>query len=103
MKEGVIIGKISKGKLNAIKTLVFYALAIIAIVLINISGEFKSGPCTPNLDFFSILFLCPVSFVFMMINAVKTFTLNRETKYSFYIHLIFLIPWVYFLFYYWFK
>jgi len=53
------------------KTLVYYAAVIVIVALVNILPGFKSGPCTPNLDFFIpiLAFLC--SIVLCVINGVR--------------------------------
>lgn len=38
----------NREKRNAILSLTFYVVAVIAAILINVSGQFKSGPCTPG-------------------------------------------------------
>jgi len=48
-------------KQNAILTIVFYCLAGILIYIFNSFKEFKSGPCTPNLDFLSLILIGPIS------------------------------------------
>lgn len=74
-------------KRNALLSIIFYAISIIAIVIINLSGEFKSGPCTPNLDFLSVFFLVILGIILLIFNAILAFGLKKETKYSFFIHL----------------
>ena len=78
-------------KRNALLTTIFYVISIITVVSINLSGKFKSGPCTPNLDFFSIILVAILSIILLIINAILAFGLKRETKYSFFIHLFVII------------
>ncbi|AWG23492.1 hypothetical protein FFWV33_19115 [Flavobacterium faecale] len=84
-------------KRNTLKTLVFYAFVFVCILFVNISGKFKSGPCTPNLDVLSIFLIGPVSFILMLVNGIKYFHMERETKFSFYLHFICLLIWILFL------
>jgi hypothetical protein len=81
-------------KRNALLSLIFYVLVTIAIVLINISGKFKSGPCTPNLDVMSFFLIGPISLILLMINGIQIFWMKKQTKYSFFIHLAALIIWI---------
>jgi len=50
-------------KRNALITFCGYIVAVLATVYFNNSPEFKSGSCTPNLDFLSLFLFSPVSFV----------------------------------------
>ncbi len=81
-------------KRNALLSIIFYVISIIVIVIINLSGQFKSGPCTPNLDVFSIFFVAITNIILLVVNAILTFVLKRETKYSFCIHLSVFAIWV---------
>jgi len=83
-----MFGKLNKKYSNALLSFNFYALAILVIFLIAISGRFKSGPCTPNLDILSVIFLYLISFILLLINGVRVFYYKKPNKYSFYIHLI---------------
>ena len=83
---------------NALVSAAFYFIAIIAIIVFNVSDEFKSGPCTPNFDIFSVFLLGPLSAILLIKNGIQTFLLKRETSYSFRIHLIALLIWVIVLF-----
>ncbi|POY41009.1 hypothetical protein C3L50_00330 [Flavobacterium alvei] len=74
-------------KRNALLSIIFYVISIIAVVIINLSGQFKSGPCTPNLDFFSIFIVAILNVILLITNAISTFGLKKETKNSFFIHL----------------
>ena len=79
---------------NALLSIIFYVISVIAILIINLSGQFKSGPCTPNLDFFSIFIVAILNIILLIINAISTFGLKRETRYSYFIHLFIFIIWV---------
>ncbi|WP_269225415.1 hypothetical protein [Flavobacterium eburneipallidum] len=81
-------------KRNALLSILFYAISIVAIVIINLSGQFKSGPCTPNLDVFSIFLVAILNIILLVVNAISTFGLKKETKYSFYIHLSVFVIWI---------
>lgn len=78
-------------KKNAILSIIFYVISIITIVIINLSGKFKSGPCTPNLDFASVFLVAILSIILLIFNAILAFVLKKETKYSFFIHLFVIV------------
>lgn len=80
-------------KHNALLSIIFYFIAVLTIILINTSGKFKSGPCTPNLDFFSVIFLGLLNLILLIINGVLAFVMKKPTKYSFITHLIALTIW----------
>ena len=79
---------------NALLTILFYIVSISAIIYFNFSDDFKSGPCTPNLDLISFMLFGPVILVLSLVNAFTTYKLKRETKYSFFIHFIALFIWL---------
>jgi hypothetical protein len=79
---------------NALKSISFYLIAVLVIVFINVSGEFKSGPCTPNLDLLSFFLLGPLIVILMVINGILAFVMDKSTKHSFYIHLFALSTWM---------
>jgi hypothetical protein len=79
---------------NALLSITFYVIAVLTIIIINVSGKFKSGPCTPNLDLLSFFFLGPLSFILLVINGISKVVMNKQTKYSFIIHLLALIIWI---------
>ncbi|WP_411812366.1 hypothetical protein ACLB9Y_04290 [Chryseobacterium scophthalmum] len=81
-------------KKNALKSIVFYIIAILVIVVINISGKFKSGPCTPNLDVLSVFVFMILNVILLIINGIKTFVMKKETKLSTIVHLAVLIIWI---------
>lgn len=81
-------------KNNAIKSIVFYVIAILIIVLINISGKFKSGPCTPNLDVLSIFIFIILNVILLIINGIKAFAMKKEMRLSTIVHLAVLIIWI---------
>lgn len=81
-------------KRNVLLSIIFYVVSLVVIVIINLSGQFKSGPCTPNLDFFSIFLLVVLNVILLITNAVLTFGLKRETRYSFFVHLFVFIIWI---------
>jgi hypothetical protein len=78
----------------AIKTLTFYAASLLIIGLINMSGEFRSGPCAPDLDVLSILCIGPLSLIFLIINIFQKLLSNRPTTYSAVIHSFIFIVWI---------
>ncbi|WP_175621670.1 hypothetical protein [Chryseobacterium schmidteae] len=81
-------------KKNALKSIVFYVIAILVIALINISGKFKSGPCTPNLDVLSVFIFIILNVILLIINGVKAFVMKKETKLSTIVHLAVLIIYI---------
>jgi len=78
-------------KRNAVLTLIFYVISIFTIVIINVSGKFKSGPCTPNLDVFSVFIVIAINIILLFINGLRGLVMKKPTKLSFLIHLIILI------------
>lgn len=74
-------------KRNALISIGFYVLFIMVIIAINVSGKFKSGPCTPNLDFLSVFLLVILNVVLLLINGIRAFLLGKETRLSFVVHL----------------
>jgi hypothetical protein len=87
----------STEKRNATLSVMFYAISITAVIFFNLSGQYKSGPCTPNLDVFSIYFVSILNTILLIINAILTFGLKRQTRYSYFIHLSVFIIWITFL------
>jgi hypothetical protein len=79
---------------NAAKTMMFYGVATLIIILINISGLFKSGPCSPNLDVLSVFFIGPISFILFLWNLYLRVLSKRLTLYSLLIHLVVFGGWV---------
>lgn len=81
-------------KKNALKSIIFYAMAILTIVAINVSGKFKSGPCTPNLDVFSVFVFIILNIILLIVNGIKAFVTKKQTRISFIIHFVALMIWV---------
>lgn len=81
-------------KKNALKSIIFYVLALLTIVIINFSGKFKSGPCTPNLDVLSVFIFIILNVILLIINGIKAFVMNKQTKVSTIVHFIALIIWL---------
>ena len=81
-------------KKNALKSIVFYIIAILVIVVINISGKFKSGPCTPNLDVLSVFIFIILNVILLIINGIKAFAMKKEMRLSIIVHLAVLIIWI---------
>ncbi len=81
-------------KKNALKSIMFYLIAILTIIVINVSGKFKSGPCTPNLDVLSVFILAILNVILLIINGIKAFIMKKETKISTIVHLAVLIIWI---------
>lgn len=89
--------KIAENK-NVFFTILFYAVSIIVVVIINSSGKFKTGPCNPGLDIMSAFLLVVFNIIFLIATAISTFVLKKKTKSLFFIHLsIFLIWSIYIL------
>lgn len=80
-------------KKNAVKSIVFYFAATLIVVVMNVSGNFKSGPCTPNFDVFSVFIFVILNILLFLINGIKAFVLKRQTKLSTIIHFI-LVIWI---------
>lgn len=81
----------SEEKKNALKSIVFYLIAILIIVAINISGKFKSGPCTPNLDVLSMFTVFILNVILLIINFIKAFIMKRKNRLSVVVHLVALL------------
>jgi hypothetical protein len=81
-------------KKNALISILFYAISILIIIAINVSGKFKSGPCTPNLDILSVFILVVLNIILLVINGIKAFVIKKQTNLSFVIHFVFLIIWI---------
>ena len=84
-------------KKNALKSIIFYAIAILTIVAINVSGKFKSGPCTPNLDVFSVFIVVALNVILLIVNAIKAFVMKKQTRLSFVVHFVALIVFIIFI------
>lgn len=84
----------SQEKKSALKSIMFYLIAILTIIVINVSGKFKSGPCTPNLDVLSVFILAILNVILLIINGIKAFIMKKETKLSTIVHLAVLIIWI---------
>lgn len=84
----------SQEKKDALKSIVFYIIAILVIVVINISGKFKSGPCTPNLDVLSVFIFIILNVILLIINGIKAFAMKKEMRLSTIVHLAVLIIWI---------
>ncbi|OBW42722.1 hypothetical protein AB670_00935 [Chryseobacterium sp. MOF25P] len=84
----------SQEKKNALKSIMFYLIAILTIIVINVSGKFKSGPCTPNLDVLLVFILAILNVILLIINGIKAFIMKKETKLSTIVHLAVLIIWI---------
>jgi uncharacterized membrane protein len=65
----------------------YYVLALAAVVYFVKSGNFKSGPCNPGLDFVSIFLFLLISFILLIISIYKTIK-NREKKYLLFINIV---------------
>lgn len=82
---------------NTILTFGLYVLAVLAVTFINLSGQFKSGPCTPNLDLLSFFLLGPLSFIGSLITAFETFFKKKPYRGAFFVNLLALGAWWVFL------
>jgi hypothetical protein len=52
-------------------TLIYYVVAFATVIYIEKSGNFRSGPCTPNLDIFAPLMFFIISVIMMIVNVTK--------------------------------
>jgi hypothetical protein len=52
-------------------TLIYYVVAFAAVIYIEKSGNFRSGPCTPNLDIFAPLMFFIMSVIVMIVDVTK--------------------------------
>ena len=82
---------------NTMVPLGLYVVAVLIVLAINLSGRFKSGPCTPNLDLLSFFVLGPISFVSTLIFAYLTFIEKKPYKGAFFVNLSALGAWWIFL------
>lgn len=82
------IRAMNQEKKNAKVTILFYSISLLIIVLINISGKFESQEQIINIDVSSIFLLVILNLVLLIINGIKAFILEKQTKLSFVIHLI---------------
>lgn len=78
-------------KKNALISILFYAISILIIIAINVTGKFKSDPCTPNLDILSVFILVVLNIILLVINGIKAFVIKKQTNLSFVIHFFFLL------------
>jgi hypothetical protein len=84
--------KIAENKKEII-TILFYVASVIFVLIINLSGKFKSGPCNPGLDLISAFLLIVFNIVLLITTAVSTFILKKKTKNLFFIHLFIFLIW----------
>lgn len=73
-------------KRRLFKIVAYYIIAIVLVVLLNVLPGFKSGPCTPNFDFFSILFLGIASFALTIKSIYSWFASSKRSKSAIAIH-----------------
>lgn len=83
-------------KKNALKSIIFYVIASLMIVVINASGKFKSGPCTPNLDILSVYAVVVLNIVLLIVNVIKALVMKRQTRLSVTVHFFVLLIWIIF-------
>jgi len=72
-----------------------YAMTFLLVWFCRLN--FKSGPCTPNLDIFSWFIATAVSFI-LLVKSIVRFVISRDKRrmYSFSIHLVaFGLLWLY--------
>lgn len=81
-------------KKNAKLTILFYAISLLIIVLINISGKFESQEQIINIDISSIFLLVIFNVILLIINGIKALIFEKQTKLSFFIHFIGLVIWI---------
>lgn len=85
------------GNRNFLITIGFYIISVSAIILINKSGQFKSGPCTPDLDILSFFILGSLSLILLIINGILAFGFKRNTQQSFNTHIVAFTIWTIYL------
>ena len=83
---------------NAVKSIIVYIVLLLIIVAINVSGKFKSGPCSPNLDILSVFGGIIINITLLIINGIKAFVMKREARLSTFVHFAVLIIWVILIF-----
>lgn len=83
-------------KKHIIRLLVYYILATGAVAYFMMSGSFKSGPCTPNLDFLSVFLFGIVSLILTGISTYMGIK-KRGNIFLLLINLAFFIGWVVFM------
>ncbi|KUJ53414.1 hypothetical protein AR685_03240 [Chryseobacterium sp. JAH] len=83
---------------NAVKSIIFYIVLLLIIVAINVSGKFKSGPCSPSLDILSVFGGIIINITLLIINGIKAFVMKREARLSTFVHFAVLIIWVILIF-----
>lgn len=93
MKEKFVFNN-PKITINTMVTIIFYLFSIVMIIIANTSDEFKSGPCSPNLDLISFFVIGPISFILAWIYGVVTFIYKKATRTSFFIHLLSFLIWL---------
>jgi len=54
---------------HVLNTLVYHLISLPIIAYVILSGEFKSGPCTPNLDILATLYIV-VSFTCLIVYSL---------------------------------
>ena len=54
---------------HVLKTLVHHLISLPIIAYVILSGQFKSGPCTPNLDILAALYVV-VSFICLIVYSL---------------------------------
>ncbi|NCD70506.1 hypothetical protein GSY63_14150 [Mucilaginibacter sp. R11] len=75
-----------------------YLFLLGVIAFFNHSPAFKSGPCSPNLDFLSSFLFGPLAMVLLVV-SINSFRTKRMGKVNILINLIALLGWGSFLIY----
>lgn len=70
------------------KTLLYYVVVIVPVFLVNIVPGFKSGPCTPNLDFLLPFLAFWISVILLVVNIVKLIVHGKGYLASLIIHAV---------------
>lgn len=83
---------------TAVKSIIVYIVLLLIIIAINVSGKFKSGPCSPNLDILSVFGGIIINITLLIINGIKAFVMKREARLSTFVHFAVLIIWVILIF-----
>ena len=72
-------------KNNVTGLLLFYVIALGGLIYVENGKEFRSGPCTPNLDIFAPILLLVVNVILLLISLLKD--APKRSKYPIFINL----------------
>ena len=72
----------------ALFTVIYYVVVVGLVYYFNASGNYKSGPCTPNLDLLSVFLAFFITCILLFRSAFLTFKQTKPYLLSFLIHLV---------------